>query len=744
MRLGNLVPALLVLAVALAFVPNAAALEDPNPALNEWVETTLEIEQPDLTTLEISGQVLVRKYVVEGTVYRTSDDMGKAYDELRQADQFEQAQGRTSDRAGEFVADLEQSTRDALWSTLNASFAGATVVVDPARVDMSTLTPPAGDPYDPGVVIDVTASVQRTLEDLGLAGFTEDAVQVVFDAGAVVTTDLDFRASPGHDVTYILSPPASPAGLSFRDAKAAPGIAAIADGALRVAVDNSAGAAQRAEPVSFAMVNEPALARAPTAEDFRTSVAIALGELKAGQRSMPIDIEVGVSIAAVDVAERFADALPANAELAFLSADAIRALYQEDVITAADLASAEDGIRATVEGSLASFLPGAEVTGGFDMTKLAAAPARPFGTSPPLGLELVASAPYTLPEGGENADLALRIGAALEFSFDLQGSDSGPTEFSIAAPPGTAFVGADNATSATSGAQVPAGETRAVKLTLRDPAAKRFTKADADTGASFGVVLDLKDVDISITKAAGGDLGNILGDVRVEARLGVFEIPADMKGSLPSNVKLDYLSSDALRLLVERGVVTAQQVDDMEKAFRDNVTKNLKGALQTAITVQGGLDRASLDAAQVGAVLSGDKPILMSATASFAKPLSGAPAPSAAMALYTQTQSFDLPSVQGLRSSYKVILPPGLAVNDLKVTNGEGSTGSEDGRDSFEVTPDQGKTAKATVAMAVTPSFVIAKFWPVLLLAVLVIFLLVGSPIAFVVLRRRRKKAQKP
>ena len=140
-----------------------------------------------------------------------------------------------------------------------------------------------------------------------------------------------------------------------------------------------------------------------------------------------------------------------------------------------------------------------------------------------------------------------------------------------------------------------------------------------------------------------------------------------------------------------------------------------------------------------GPTASGDNPVVYTAHASFSKPLSGSSSSAAAIALYTVHQTFTFPKVQSLNTTYTVVLPRGLAVKDLQVDGGEKSIGTApDGRDQFQVTPT-GSSAEARLAMAITPTFVIAKFWPVLLIAIVLLVLVIGTPIALVGARRRRK-----
>jgi hypothetical protein len=731
-----------ILLLASVGVPAASAQTvDPNPAGDQWIRGVLAIEQPDMATFEIEASFTLLKYVLKGTSYKTADDMGDAYQQVVQADAFARASGQTSNRADAFVDDIEKGASDSLRSTLARSFPGATVTVGEAVVDRTTLGTPSGDPYAPGVQVALTARVARPLADLGLGDLSLAAIDAAFAAGATVSSDITLSASAGQDLTFLVSPPARPAGLAFEDVGPSP-LAKLELGALVVEIDNSRGATADARTAAFKLVDPVARAAAPDHEDIGAAVEIRLGSLEKGATSLPVEADFVSQVHAIDVAKRFPGALPDKVKLAFLSADGLRALRQSGAISEADLATADEQLRATLSDQLRDFLPDAKVTGGLSQADLARAPAKPFRTDPPVPFGATATGHRALPAGAEDADLALRIGAVVNVDLDVPASKDRETRIAIKAPQGMAFSAAQGATlSADKSAATllvpadPAQGSRPVKLSLRDPAAPAYTAEKAD----LAVVVDLKDLDISIGKAIGGDLGELVVEVTVTGKLGVIKVPDDVKASLGGSLELSYLDSDAIRLLRERGILGEENLTKLEAELMEQVKKNLGSALGADVVVTGGLDRASLDPKLVSSPLSGDKPVLFKAQTSFRKSLSGAPAPQAAIALYTQQQTFDLPKVQGLDTAYTVILPYGLAVTDLQVEGGEKETGtSEDGRDQFTVRPE-GESAKATVSMAVTPSFVVAKFWPLLLVVAMVLILLIGSPIAFVVMRRRRK-----
>lgn len=729
---------LMLLAIPLLLASAAPAVQatshsvDPNPSGKQWVEATFSLTQPSLTDIVLDGELTLRKYTIGGRDYSTSDAIAEYYTNTLPTTQLKET----------FVADIENTVWSALNDTLEDAFAKPPQVDRPV-VDRTTLAVSNGNAFEPGVRITFDATVTRTLGDLGLGDLSADAVEAVFDAGASFATDFDLSAEPGYDVTYVISPPASPAGLAFRDVQADEGVASMQGAALRAVVANAAGTRSAAETVRFTLVNPTAEAAMPDAESIATYVDVTLGGLAKGVASVPLSIEVASEIEAIDVESRFGDTLPAGVTLAFLSASALQSLHDTGAIDDTDLDSAVSGLLSTVESNLGSILPGATVAGGFEEASL-------HEGGGAVRFTAATSGPYALPEGGENADLALRIGATLNFDLDLTRSKDGATIYTVRTPSDVVFTKADGGVvsddkrSASFTAPPSAsGELLAASLGIRAKDAPTYTKDQADNGASFAATVDLQEIDISISKAIGGDLGSLNGEVLISAKLGVLEVPESFRGSLPGNVELSYLTSDAIRLLRERGVLTDANAADLEKAFRENVTTNLQNALGVPITVTGGIVAASMAPSLVDPALSGKDPVVLEARAAFSKPLAGAAPPAqAATVLYSMPQSFTLPSVQGLSTTYKVILPPGLALSDFTVSGGTQETGTEDGRDYFVVTPTKGGEATASMNIGVTPGFVVSKFWPILLLAVLLVFLIVGTPIAIVVMRMRRKKKQ--
>jgi hypothetical protein len=349
---------------------------------------------------------------------------------------------------------------------------------------------------------------------------------------------------------------------------------------------------------------------------------------------------------------------------------------------------------------------------------------------------------------------AFQAGARVRTSFGLSAEPGHLSTFTLHAPrspAGLAFANATNGATlgprgetaivtidATKAAASSAGVERSYSLDLYDPAVAATQPTAED--AKLDVLVDLQDLDVSLGGLTHGDMGTLRVAVSVKGDLRVIKVPDDAIAKFGENVRLPLVTSDGLRILRAHGVVTDKEFEDVEAKLVDRVRAGLESSMGGAVLVTGGFDAGTLDAKLAHSPPTSATPIIFRASANFARPLSGGGEPDkGAIALYTLHQAFSFPRVQGLATTYTVVLPSGLAVTSVETSGATATTGTaSDGRDSFSVTP-QRDDATATAAIAVTPTFVLAKFWPVVLLALLVVLLLVGTPIAIVVVRRRRR-----
>lgn len=731
--MSNRLFALLVTLVAILLAP-AAQAGAPEGALarsaSSWVDAELSFTQPTLTTMQVDGAFHIYRYAV-GSENLDAQEIRERYARVKSSPATAEA----------FVTSFEDGVRASLSNSLRTSFPGSEITGVTATLDRATLEGASVTPYTPTVDVAVAATVTRPPQATGLGGFDAEDVGAAADSGALITTSLALSSPRGYATAYTIRAPAVPAGLAFKSAQ---GAEVSADGrSFSVTVDS-----QRAEspPVSVSATLHNPTVKAPTAEDVRTTIDVFLGTPDGATSTMPITAAVTAELRVVAVKERFPSLLPPNVQLDYLGADGMRALRASGALGDDAIARANHAFLSTIQENLTRTLgSGVTATGGLVGADLSAPPSKPHRTDNPVHFTAAATGDYPLPAGSaDKLGMGLDIGATVSFDLDLFGAPRQATTFVLHPVPGAVFSQAVGGGVAVNGATatytVPAGAGAfPATLSMRGAQAATLTAQDAE----LGIVVDLKDLDVTIAKAINGDLGNLLMEVTVTGNLGVIEVPESLKGNLlPKNgrvsVDLDYLSSDAIRLLRARGLVSDANLTVLEDKLLADVQGKLGATLGSAVVVTGGFDDASLSADLVSSPLSGEKPIVFRATTSITKPLSGAPAQTGAIALYTQSQTFSLPKLQGLDTTYTVILPRGLAVTDLQASGGEFEVKkSDDGRDAFSVKPTD-STAQATVQMAVTPTFVVLKFWPIVLFAVLLVVLIVGTPVAL--LMRRRKK----
>src|SRR5581483_10820309 len=134
--------------LAAALLPAAAAASRPS---GEWVDATLDLAQPDLRNLTVSGSFAIHELQIDG-VATSAKDMATTY-----------SAGNAQERA-DLVGKIEAQARSDFDAALASAFPAASRVVQPALVDTSTLDPSAfgSDAYTPPVKLTIAANLTRT------------------------------------------------------------------------------------------------------------------------------------------------------------------------------------------------------------------------------------------------------------------------------------------------------------------------------------------------------------------------------------------------------------------------------------------------------------------------------------------------------------------------------------------------------------------------------------------------------
>ena len=626
---------LAMLAATCVAAPHAIASgRDQAPANPQWVDASFDLVQPTLTHVDLSGDLLAHKYRVNGAT-QTATQMAQSYQGVADFG------GGVGDA---FAAKLESSISSALAASLQKAFPDGTVAVTSVEVDKASLLAARQDDYTPPIRAAVAATVDRSRASAGLGALSDDAIEAAFSAGATVESAVALACDPGYATTYTIHAPLAPAGLSY-DVRT--GGDRASDGkSVVVTIENLAGTTVASQP-TLLVLHDPSAA-APTDEDVRNVVDIRLGAVKENVTTIPVAVDVEGELRAVDVAARFPASLPSSVHLAYVSADGLRALHRAGAIPDAQVQAADDALLAEAQVGLSkAFGATVPVTGGLSRADLDAEPAKPFGAEPPVRFLAHANATYPIPGAhAKDMDLALDVGATLKFNVSLY-SSTRPSTFAIHPPPGTAF------TQARGGVLSADGLTATFEVPAQAPAPiaglsmKKLGLADVTKeNASLNVLIDIKDVDVTLGDASHGDFGRLVVDVTATGTLqdlGISRLPEDVRSKVENpNFDLAFLTSDAMREAIARGLVPSSDLASVETKLLDETRAGLASSMGGPVTVTGGFDDATLqrDAAAPGS------PIHFTARASFSKPLSGG-APTdrgdaSAVALKTIVQSFQL------------------------------------------------------------------------------------------------------
>lgn len=199
-----------ILAV-LAIASTAAAQDqDPNPAVDEWVENDhvvrfenvpggAEDEDGGPARVDVGAVIGIRQFTYQGDTY-SADDFRDAYD-----------RGAIGDDA---VRHLEDETRDSFETTLEQAFPlTGSANSTPADLTEDSLGAGAdGDDFGPPLVVQVSGGGVLDLSSLAGANASSDEVGLAFELGATFDVPIEFGVDPGHNVTATIH---APAGLAW-------------------------------------------------------------------------------------------------------------------------------------------------------------------------------------------------------------------------------------------------------------------------------------------------------------------------------------------------------------------------------------------------------------------------------------------------------------------------------------------------------------------------------------------------
>lgn len=336
------------------------------------------------------------------------------------------------------------------------------------------------------------------------------------------------------------------------------------------------------------------------------------------------------------------------------------------------------------------------------------------------------------------------MGAEVSQSLALRAPAGWNATYRVALPTGLVFttasggaVGPDKTTAVwhVSAWTSSAAQDVAAELGVRDRLAPTYDAQDA----AVLVIVDMKDiVGLAIPGALSGDLGTLKIEITVQATLRVISLPTDFAAKMPSGVSIPFLNSDAIRIALDAGILTTQDIDKIEQDLRGTVDERLSAIFGGSVASTGGIDRNGLQSNLISTPADAIPAVAFQAKASVNYDLSRRPA----ITLYSFPQTFQLAQFQGLPTTYRIVLPRGLQAGGIDAPGAQVATGkSADGREQVEITPTSSEV-RATMTIAVTEGFIIEKFWYVLLAVILVIVLILLG--VFALLRRRRRGKATP
>ncbi|HLE97135.1 MAG TPA: hypothetical protein VI997_07180 [Candidatus Thermoplasmatota archaeon] len=341
-------------------------------------------------------------------------------------------------------------------------------------------------------------------------------------------------------------------------------------------------------------------------------------------------------------------------------------------------------------------------------------------------------------------DALFDAGAEVDLPLVFVAEPGDRDTFEVRMPPGLRVVDTGDAARVPQGLQV-AIDARGEPAPVEQHVAARVASADATpptaNAGSADVTVDVRDVDVSLAGVAGGELGTMTIEVTARVALDAFMLPTEAVEKLPDGLRLSGLTASSVRALLERRLVERADLDEAADTvggiFAERVAAALGGVIPVA---EAAWDEASLTRGASGA------PLVIVARATVIRPLdTTSPQRGAALTVYTLPLTFSLQRLEGLDTTWRLVLPDGLEATSA--TAGDGAVTTErlpDGRHAVVVVlsgdDDAERRTTVDVQVGVTPSFVAAHFWPVLVLAT-VVFAAGAGGIVWAVRRRRTKAA---
>jgi hypothetical protein len=273
--------------------------------------------------------------------------------------------------------------------------------------------------------------------------------------------------------------------------------------------------------------------------------------------------------------------------------------------------------------------------------------------------------------------------------------------------------------------------TKSLSGEIKSTIGRRYTNENK----CVDVLVDIKSADLNWVSAFGGkSILNMNSDILYVLKSYVIKKPDNL--SLKS-VTLDYLCSDALRLLIEEKIFSGKVLNDFLSSIKRNAEENMAKIFNK--TIEAKMDKIlfynSLKWDGDIYDMDDDLPVNISVYSKFVKPVFinlGFIPPS----LSISNISFNLVGSSDYNISYKIIFPKGISIetNDPSISKSK----TKDGREFVVVSFEKGESLSGytlNCSLKASPLFVIFVLQPCWIIFGVIILII----IILALLRKRRK-----
>lgn len=232
--------------------------------------------------------------------------------------------------------------------------------------------------------------------------------------------------------------------------------------------------------------------------------------------------------------------------------------------------------------------------------------------------------------------------------------------------------------------------------------------------------------------------------VHIDARfmMGTAAVPSGIAAMIPANLSLQYVTSDLLRLLLDKGIIGEVEMSSILIELRPRMEAPMRAALGAAVRPTLRFVPVSLQGYDIDG-MDGSRPVVIEAWAkgTRVKHLDLFKAVLASPGLMKISQDFALGGVSGANVTYRMRFAPELVLVSVDGHGARVTRGTDGGRDFFEVSFGRaGGHANVTAYLEPAPGFLLVSMGPQLspCLALFIVIVLV-----FLVRFRKRQKNRK-